>query len=480
MKRVITLLSTICLSCAIHPLAIAYPEYGNKEINTAPSLITREPNSAGIILFSMPEPNSSKDTVTDDFLLFKEIFQELKQNYVEEISDQELIKNAITGMLSNLDPHSKYYTPEEFQRIKHQTSGSFAGIGIETGLNSEKDGLIVYKIFKNTPAASANLNVDDLIIKIDGQNVSELDPKMAVNALRGEINTPVNLEIIREGNVLPLTIIRGNIKTPSLSTAALYNNEFAYIRLDHFQTDSHLEIVDALQELEIESRVNQATIQGVILDLRDNNGGLLDASVEVADLFMNGGLITYTIGQSERHQRRFIAQEGDIIHDIPLVILINSQTSSGAEIVAGALQDHNRAVIMGETSYGKGSVQYAVGLKNGQAIRYTVSRYYTPNGRSIQNQGITPDIIIPNIKAKITASTNSLKNREINNHGRLDNPNQSLAIARQPADFADMIEQDYPLYEALNVLRAMSAFAPINSQNLMMDESSPTIIPSDQ
>ncbi len=417
-------------------------------------------DSIGIQLLSKPQPTPKPPHTTlpaEDLRLFIEIFDGLKKNYVEEVSDQALIHNAIKGMLTNLDPHSKYYSAEEFQRIKNQTSGSFAGIGIEATFNRDKKGLIVQRIFQYSPASESDIMPNDVIINIDGLPVIDLGAKQAGAKLQGKVGSSVTLNILRGETPIELTIIRDNIKTPSLSTSALYNNEFAYIRLDRFQKESDKEIMNALAELETQAQTNDATLQGVILDLRDNAGGLLNASVEVADLFLDQGVITYTEGQASKHQKRFTANAGDIIQDIPLIILINSQTASGAEIVAGALQDHQRAVIVGETSYGKGSVQYAVGLKNGQAIRYTVARYYTPKGRSIQNSGITPDIIIPGIKASVTKNH---QRREVNNKGHLDNTTANHSALRAPADFSNLLEQDYALYEGLNLLRAMSTLSP--------------------
>lgn len=403
-----------------------------------------------IELISKPEPSKMP---IDELRLFSDIFEQLKNNYVDPISDKELIQNAIKGMLA-LDPHSKYYPKEEYQRIQNQTSGSFAGIGIETRLDANHQVLIIEKVFDNSPAFKAQLKVKDQITKINNEDVSMINPKEYENKLQGKVDTNVTLTILREGETFDYTLKRQNIHTPSLSNAQLYNHEFAYFKLDRFQQKSDEELVNALMALEVEAKTENSEIHGVILDLRDNRGGLLTAAIAVADLFLDKGLITYTSGQSERFKDRYEAKKGDIITDIPLIILINSQSASGSEIVAGALQDHSRALIVGERSYGKGSIQSIQPLKNGDAIRYTSARYYTPNGNSIQNYGITPDVILPNISAKINTQETS---REVDNIGHLENSHDPNNQSRMPANFADLIEQgDFPLYEALNILKAIS------------------------
>lgn len=459
MKTVISrftiLFSALFMTFSIMPSAIAYPEYGaHPGLVSMPSLFTGgAANQIEVKQVSEPE----RISLSEDFLLFREILEEIRRNYVDEISEKDLIQNAITGMLSNLDAHSIYYSAEDFERIKKQTSGTFAGIGVELQYNADKQALVITKVFNNSPAAMANIQVGDMITAIDNKTISELQGQKSIKLLQGKVGSSVSLLILRNEQSLDLTIIRDTIKTPSLSNSVLYNNEFAYIQLDRFQTDSDQEIISALAELESQARSHQSLLRGVILDLRDNSGGLLSASTEVADLFIEEGLITYTLGQADKHQTKYSATKGDIIQDIPLIILINAQSASGAEIVAGALQDHGRALIIGENSYGKGSVQYAVGLTNGQAIRYTVARYFTPQGRSIQTQGIMPDIVIPSIKANVIQ--NRTQQREINRKGHLEN-NNTYVPSRQPADFTDIINSDYPLYESLNILRAMSAFPP--------------------
>lgn len=399
-----------------------------------------------------------------DLYLFTEIFDHLKHNYVEPVKDETLITNAINGLLS-LDPHSKYYTQEEYEAIKNRTSGAFAGIGVELSYNADNKVLTINKIFDQSPAQKSGLKVGDQIVAIDQVSISEIEPNQYSAKIQGPIGSNVVLEIRRAQEPLTVELTRANIPTPSLSIAKLYNNEYAYLRLDYFQNGSDQEIIKALDRLEAEAKAHHSTLKGIILDLRDNPGGLLSAAVETADLFLDEGLITYTDGQAEDFKNRYEAKTPQIFPDIPLIVLINSQSASSAEIVAGALQDYQRALIVGENSYGKGSIQIIKPLVSGGAIRYTSARYYTPNGRSIQNNGITPDILIPNIKGNIAQAQ---AKREQDQKGHLENSSVKVS----PVDFSQLIQQgDYYLYEALNMLRAMNALPAQTEKNVTTKEN---------
>lgn len=468
-KQILSLLSFWALSTLSSPL-IAEERINEK--------VSADAGKQDIQLISAPESNR---VPVDELRLFTEIFEQLKNHYVDPVSDQTLIQNAINGMLA-LDPHSKYYAKEEYERIKNQTSGSVAGIGIETRYDEKGQRFLITKVLANSPAQEAQLKQNDQILKIDNKPVNTVSAKDRSKLLQGAVSTSVTLTILRDDAPFEVTLKRQNIEMPSLSTAKLYNHEFAYFKLDRFQENTNEEIVNALMALEVEAKTENAKIRGVILDLRDNLGGLLTASIAVADLFLDEGLITYTAGQSERFRDRYEAQKGDIIANIPLIVLINAQSASGSEIVAGALQDHARALIVGENSYGKGSIQMVQPLKNGDAIRYTSARYYTPKGRSIQNEGITPDVILPTIEAKIITSK---KAREIDNLGHLENQHSSNSPSsttakssqedptRMPANFAYLIEQgDFPLYEALNILRAMSSSTSSEGDSRLPEQDS--------
>ena len=388
----------------------------------------------------------------DDLRRFIEVFDELKRNYVDELSDTTLIQNAIIGMLSNLDAHSKYYSAEQFQKIKNETSGKESSIGITLRYenredNTHKGAMVIEAIAPNSPAEKADLHIGDRIVTIDQTPTDQLTLEQADQLLQGTKGSSVQLEFFHKGELKEHHIVRADIALPSVAKAKRYG-QFAYLALSRFQENSNEEIADTLLALEIEAKTAEAPIKGVILDLRDNNGGLLSAAIDVADLFLKQGVITYTTGQAIQHQKQYLATEREILAEIPLIILINQQSASAAEIVAGALQDHKRALIIGENSYGKGSIQYAVPLNNGDAIRYTIARYYTPNGKSIQTDGITPDISIPDLKIA-----------------------QNMIFPKKYKGITDLftqqkralLENDYLLYESILILEGITRYPqPIN------------------
>lgn len=414
----------------------------------------------------------------DDLRLFVEILEQLKGNYVDPVTDSKLIKNAIKGMVAELDPHSDYYDEEEFEKLQEQTTGSFAGLGIEVLYDDKLKALRVVKPLFEGPAYNAGILADDRIIQIDKTPVSELTMDRAVGMLRGEIDTEVELVILREEKELNFTVTRGKIETDSVTKAELYNDETAYIRLEQFQESTAKEIRKAFSKLQKEAEEKANKITGLILDLRNNPGGLLLQAVEVTDLFLDSGLIVYTKGQSELSKEEFNAKEGDLLKGAPIVVLINSSSASASEIVAGALQDHRRALIVGEQSFGKGSVQTIVELENGQGLKYTSARYYTPNGASIQTRGIVPDVVVAPLKVTLKKGASSLREADIKGHlvhtddaanatdkleernGNDLSENQKVDALKKEAqklvDNSAFAEEDYPLYEALNILRALN------------------------
>lgn len=418
-----------------------------------PSISTSlQKNHQTIDLISTPAEPSIP---VDDLRRFIEVFDELKRNYVDELSDATLIQNAIMGMLSNLDPHSKYYSAEQFQKIKNETSGKESSIGITLRAESQDDhdtkgAMVIKTIAPNSPAEKAGLQIGDRIVTIDQTPTDQLTVAQAEQRLQGKKGSPVRLEFFHNGELKERQIVRADIALPSLEKARRYG-QFAYLSLSRFQEGSSEEIADALLALEIESKTANTPIQGMILDLRNNHGGLLSAAIDVADLFLTQGVITYTTGQATQHQKQYLATEREILADTPLIILINQQSASAAEIVAGALQDHQRALIVGENSYGKGSVQYAVPLNNGDAIRYTIARYYTPDGKSIQDEGITPDIFIPDLKVSPKTDRNGIDKRS---HSHEDHFTQQKRY---------LLENDYPLYESILLLEGITRYPQLNS-----------------
>ena len=348
--------------------------------------------------------------------LFGDVFQRVQEQYVEEVEDKELIEAAISGMLQSLDPHSSYLSADDYSEMQVKTKGTFGGLGIEITL---ENGVVkVVSPIDDTPAHKAGMLPGDLIIGIEGKSIRGLPLSKAVEKLRGKVGSKVKITILREGSdPFELEIIRDIIKIRSVK----YNiiNNVGYIRLTTFSETTTSTMLDAIEKIKTQTGKN---FQGLILDLRNNPGGLLNQSIAVTDAFLENGEIVSTKGRNKDDTSRTFAQPGDVISNQPLIVLINSGSASASEIVAGALKDHGRAIILGTRSFGKGSVQSIVPIPGNGAIRLTTSRYYTPSGISIQAKGIEPDIIVETgfTKEKESEQTNI---REENLKGALDNTN---------------------------------------------------------
>lgn len=380
---------------------------------------------------------------------FADVFDRIKQAYVEEVEDTTLLENAIKGMLTELDPHSAYLQPEAYQDLQISTTGEFGGLGIEVGM---EDGLVkVITPIDDTPAQKAGVMPGDLIYKLDDTPIKGLTLNDAVKLMRGKPGSDIILTIIREGLDKPLeiTVTRAVIQVKSVRSKSLAPG-FGYLRLSQFQVHSGPDLEKAVDKLMAE---NDGSLQGLVLDLRNNPGGVLQAAVDVSDLFLDGGLVVYTKGRLPDSAMRFSATPGDKVGGIPIVVLVNGGSASASEIVAGALQDHKRAVIMGTTSFGKGSVQTVLPLHNNRALKLTTARYYTPNGRSIQAQGIKPDIIVEN--ARLTKVTNLDQVKEADLTGHLSNTGDAKSKKTTEPASQNLEETDYQLYEALNLLKAL-------------------------
>ncbi len=388
-------------------------------------------------------------------LLFVNVFEQLRANYVEEVTEETLVNNAIKGMLSGLDPHSEFYDSESYKKVQEFTTGSFAGLGVEV---VSEDGLIrIISPMDGSPAKKAGIQAGDLIIKIDSTAVQSVDVSKAVDMLKGEPGTEVVLTIIRESERSPLTIpvVRDVIKTESIK-GELIDNEFGYIRLSQFQERSAEEMKTAIEDLNKQAAAKKAKVKGLILDLRNNPGGVLDQAAEIADLFLESGLIVYTQGRDPASRIDFVANPGDILAGAPLVVLINGGSASASEIVAGAIQDQRRGVVAGEKSFGKGSVQSVVNLADGQGMKYTTALYYTPNGRSIQGEGISPNIEL--LSLNVDSERNSNFIREENLAKRLNkgsDKEQSITTFAQSEKARGLAVSDNQLYEALNLLKSL-------------------------
>ncbi len=392
---------------------------------------------------------------------FTEVFEKIKTDYVEPVGDSSLLENAVRGMLSGLDPHSAYLDPEAFKELQVGTSGEFGGLGIEVGM---EDGFVkVIAPIDDTPAQRAGIKAGDLIIRIDDTPVKGLTLTEAVGLMRGKPGSEIVLSIVRDGEDKPLKIkiIRDIIKVKSVK-ARLLEDGFGYVRITQFQTHTGENLVQAVSDLKKE---NQGKLKGLILDLRNNPGGVLSAAVSVSDAFLESGLIVYTQGRVDDSELKFKATPTDVIDNAPLVVLVNGGSASASEIVAGALQDHKRAIVLGEPTFGKGSVQTILPMNNGAALKLTTARYYTPSGRSIQAEGIVPDIVLENVTVESAEPPviDRVKERDLSRH--LENPDdkandKSSQSKKVPGDEKDSTESlattDYQLYEALNLLKGLA------------------------
>ncbi|MCK4742553.1 MAG: S41 family peptidase [Sulfuriflexus sp.] len=389
----------------------------------------------------------------EDLRVFTEVFEKIKNDYVETRTDKELIEYAIGGMLSSLDPHSAFLNEEAFTELQVGTSGQFGGLGIEISL---EDGFVkVVSPIDDTPAQRAGMKAGDLIIRLDDVTVKGMSLSDAVKVMRGEPGSDITLTVVREGEDKPLkiTITRAIIKVTSVKSRSLEEG-YGYVRITQFQSRTGDNLAEAISKLKDENK----NLKGLVLDLRNNPGGVLNAAVAVSDAFINKGLIVYTEGRTNDSDNKFHATTGDLINGVPLIVLVNGGSASASEIVAGALQDHQRAVILGTQSFGKGSVQTILPMNNGTAVKITTARYYTPNGRSIQAEGIVPDIKVEALKvAKREKAIGRLKEADLSGH--LSNGNGKKDKKKSKSKDKKEIplsEKDFQLYEALNLLKGMN------------------------
>lgn len=397
----------------------------------------------------------------DELRLLVEIFHKLKSDYVEELSDKTLIDNAIKGLVSALDPHSSYLDEAAYTELQEGTTGEFGGLGIEVGT---EDGLLkVISPIDDTPASRAGVQAGDTIIKLDKTLIRGAGLNDAIKHMRGQVGSPISITLIREGVEKPieLTLIRAVIKVRSVR-GRLLEPGFGYVRLSMFQVHTGEDLVKQLTKLKADAK---GPLKGLILDLRNNPGGVLGAAVAVADAFLDSGRIVYTEGRAADAKLQFDAAGPDLLAGAPLIVLVNEGSASASEIVAGALQDQQRALIMGRQTFGKGSVQTILPMSNKAAIKITTARYFTPSGRSIQAEGITPDVLIDKVKITDLGAEDGafLKEAELDRH--LANPGKSTA-GKPPVtpaaeglmsqtDRAALAKSDYDVFEALNLLKGM-------------------------
>ena len=396
-----------------------------------------------------------QDTVPlEELRMFAEIFGRIKKDYVEPVSDRELLDYAIRGMLDGLDPHSAYLDEDDFKEMQEGTSGEFGGLGIEVGT---EDGFIkVIAPIDDTPAQEAGVLAGDLIIRLDDKPVKGLGLSEAVKLMRGKPGSKITLTISRADEDKPLTfeITRAIIKQASVKSHELEPG-FGYVRLSQFQAHTTEDMLNAIAKLKKKAG---GKLQGMVLDLRNNPGGVLNSAVSVSDAFLSKGLIVYTEGRLNSSLLKFKAAPDDVLNGAPLVVLVNGGSASASEIVAGALQDHNRAVVMGQPTFGKGSVQTIVPVDAKIALKLTTARYFTPNGRSIQAEGIVPDIELNPIQVKEQVRNHRrLKEADLLDH--LDNPAANgTKEDKKETNGSSLVEEDYMLNEALNLLKGLAVF----------------------
>jgi len=444
-------------------------------------LLAAASGSIGVILAEEKEKAQEKVPL-EDLRTFAEVFGRIKGEYVEPVDDEKLLKSAIRGMLSGLDPHSTYLDREAYRDLQVGTSGEFGGLGIEVGM--ENGFVKVIAPIDDTPAQRAGIKTGDLIIRIDDKPVKGMSLNDAVNTMRGKPGTRIILTILREGMSRPfnLGLERGIIQVASVKSRTLEPG-YGYVRISHFQSRTTEDLLSALNALEKE---NTGRLKGLVLDLRNNPGGVLNSAVGVSDAFLGGGIIVYTKGRGEDSELQFKAGPDDVLKGVPIVVLVNGGSASASEIVAGALRDHKRAIIMGYPTFGKGSVQTIVPIDDATALKLTTARYYTPSGHSIQAHGIEPDIELVKGELSVAEKLGVAPLKEVDLRRHLDEeeptgkdpagetgkknegaPGKTEKKDEGTADEAGKREtvttekrslaaEDYALGEALNVLKGLN------------------------
>ena len=404
---------------------------------------------------SIQRVSAEDQTVYENLQIFSDVLDIVKENYVQEVESKELVEGAISGMLRTLDPHSSYLDPDAYKELQVETKGSFGGIGIEITV---RDGVLtVVSPLEGTPAYELGIQAGDQILRVDGEPTKEMTLMEAVKKMRGPKGTNVVLTIMREEFTKPqdFVITRDTIAIRSVRSKTLEPG-YGYIRLSQFQSSTARDLRKEIAKLEKENK----SLKGLILDLRNNPGGLLDQAVKVSDEFLNEGLIVYTGGRLKSQDMRFEAHMNTKPHSYPVVVLVNEGSASAAEIVAGALQDHKRAVVVGVKTFGKGSVQTVMPLRNGAALRLTTALYYTPNGRSIQAKGIEPDIVVERVlPGRIEDDghgSKAIREEDLKNHmdGGKEEVSDNKPDSDQQSTTKEELTRDNQLARALDVLKS--------------------------
>jgi len=437
--------------------------------------------TSGVLFSSNDIQNKTSNTSTnaelplDEVQQFTNVIEQIKIYYVKDVDDRELFENAIRGMVSGLDPHSAYLDKDSYSDLKISTSGKFGGLGLEVSM--EKDVLKVVSPIDDSPASRAGIKSGDLIIRIDDTPVQGMELRDAVNKMRGERGTSITLTILREGSAKPLkfTLKRDLINVASTKHRML-EPKYGYLRISQFQTQTGPDVEKAIKDIKKQAN---GQLKGLVLDLRNNPGGVLESAVQVADTFLDAKkiaydrLIVYTEGRNPSSRINERAQDSDMLNNLPMVVLVNQGSASAAEIVAGALQDHHRAIIMGMKTFGKGSVQTVLPLNNDSGLKLTTALYYTPKGRSIQAEGIEPDVVVPDASVKEKADgdmdeDDGIREADLEHHFKSPNavPVTEAAKPVLPVKKMDTLkdkddadkdnpDEDYQLNEALNLLKGL-------------------------
>jgi carboxyl-terminal processing protease len=407
------------------------------------------------------------DETYEQLKIFGSVLDLIQRNYVEDTPPKKLIYGAVQGMLESLDPHSSFMKPDEYKELQIETKGSFTGIGIEISL---KDGILtVVSPIEGTPAYKAGLKANDKILKIDNKTTKNMTLIEAVKILRGPKGTDITITIYREGwkRLKDVTMTRDEIPIQSVRSEML-SDGYGYVRISNFQDKTASELKKALKKLE-----KDRDLKGLVLDLRNNPGGLLEQAVEVTDLFLDEGLVVYTDGRIEEQKMRFEARKDKARHNYPLAVLVNEGSASASEIVAGALQDHKKAIILGVQTFGKGSVQTIIPLEDGSAVRLTTALYYTPNGRSIQAKGIEPDIEVPYMPLEEPKEKDEIfhlpTERELEGHliNEFEEKKDKIDSKKEGAEVIDSETKtkqtplDNQLEEAVRILKAWHIFTQL-------------------
>ncbi|MFV0333959.1 MAG: S41 family peptidase [Tropicimonas sp.] len=433
---------------------------------------------AGVVLSTqvagplIAQEGQEKASIYEQLDLFGDIFERIRAQYVEQVDEKELIESAINGMLTSLDPHSSYLSPDDADDMRVQTRGSFGGLGIEV---TQEEGFVkVVSPIDGTPADEAGIEAGDFITHVNGESVLGMTLDQAVDIMRGPIGSEIVITVVREGEDEPfdVTIVRDTIKLTAVRTRT--QGDTVVLRVTTFNDQTFPNLEEGLKEA-VGELGGMDNVNGFVLDLRNNPGGLLTQAIKVSDAFLDKGEIVSTRGRNPQDGDRFNATEGDMAGGKPIVVLINGGSASASEIVAGALQDHRRAIVVGTKSFGKGSVQTVMPLKGDGAMRLTTARYYTPSGRSIQALGVSPDIVVEQPRrapadatGEEEATTNSRFSRsEADLRGRLDNDSltederKQIEEERKHAEEAAALrEEDYQLAYAIDILKGLSALDP--------------------